>query len=123
MLTFHDISSREARQPLDEIINRTFPIIQPIITQLQDNNQIEAALILRQCCKIFWSYTQYALPLNTQSQVDVGLWFNIMGKLMIKRLPEASEGLEPYGQPVDDDDRRNWPWWKVCLVYLCSMVK
>ena len=109
----HIFNNREARQPLDEIINRSFPIIQPIITHLQENNQLEAAVILRLCMKIFWSYTHYALPLHTQSQIDVTLWFNIMSKLMLKRLPEAVEGIEPFGQPVDEDERRKWPWWKV----------
>lgn len=95
------------------MINSTFPLIQPIVLQIQDNNHIEAALIMKLCVKIFFSYTQYALPTSTDSVVDVALWFNFLGKILGKRLPEASEGIEPLGQPIDEESRLRWPWWKV----------
>ncbi len=73
-------------------------------------------MILKLCVKTFYSYVLYALPTISNSAVDVNLWFNLIGKLLGKRLPEASEGIEPFGQPTDPDDRLKWPWWKVILV-------
>jgi len=40
--------------------------------------------------------------------VDVGFWFDLIGDLLGRRLPEASEGIEPLGQPEDADERANW---------------
>lgn len=57
----------------------------------------------------------YCLPTSNEvnSLFDVNFWFDVIGKLFEKRLPEASEGIEPFGQPLHPDERRIWPWWKV----------
>ena len=104
---------REARQPLNDLIQIVFPTLQELMTQVLDNNTIEAAQVMRVCLKIFWSSTQYQLP-DVQG-VDVNLWFHILASLMDKKLPEASEGLEPAGQPLDVEERVSWPWWKVII--------
>jgi hypothetical protein len=109
-LIFH----REERQPLHEIIEHLFPILQELITHILENNSIEAAHVLRVCFKIFWSSTQYALPPPTG--VNVNLWFHAMATILNKTLPENSEGIEPFGQPESVDERNEWPWWKVSFV-------
>ncbi len=77
------------------------------------NNSIEAAQVMRLCLKIFWSSTLYVLPIV--SGVDVNLWFQIISEVLNKHLPESSEGLEPFNQPTDPDERKVWPWWKVAF--------
>jgi importin-7 len=89
----------------------SFPLIQLLMSQILDNNSLEAAHVMRVCLKIFWSSTQYALPPVTG--VDVNFWFHSLATLLSKRLPEASEGLEPAGQPISIEERNDWPWWKV----------
>lgn len=69
-------------------------------------------MVQRVCFKVFWSCTQYALP-PLSAGIDVNLWFRVMAHLLEKRLPEASEGVEPAGQPTSVDDRNAWPWWKM----------
>jgi hypothetical protein len=99
------------RQPLNDIIQVTFPYLQQLMTSILDNNSIEAAQVQRLCLKVFWSSTHNALPSVTG--VDVNLWFQMMAHLLNKNLPEASENIEPYGQPISVDERNSWPWWKV----------
>lgn len=111
VVKIYEFKHKEARLPLDNLIQAIFPTLQELMTQILENNSIEAAQVMRVCLKIFWSSTQYALP-NVQG-VDVNLWFHILGQLLDKKLPEASEGLEPSGQPQDIEERNNWPWWKV----------
>ena len=111
----YEFKQRGQRDVLNAIIESLFPILQPLISQLVDNNAIEAAHIMRVSCKIFWSCTQYALPETTT--VDVSLWFQLLTRMLEKKLPEASEGIEPLGQPVDPSERRQWPWWKVCITH------
>lgn len=50
---------REARQPLNDLIQVVFPTLQQLMTQVLENNTIEAAQVMRVCLKIFWSATQY----------------------------------------------------------------
>jgi hypothetical protein len=56
---------------------------------------LEAAHVMRLCLKIFWSATIYTLP--TVQGIDVNSWFQIIGHILQKNLPEASEGQEPAG--------------------------
>eukprot|EP01035_Chromulina_nebulosa_P019648 gene19648-25562_t len=112
----YEFRQKDNRADVDNIIVQTFPFIQDLLTRLVDHNSIEAAVILRICFKIFWSYIIYVLPSSTSPAstiVNVPLWFNTIGKIVEKRLPEASEGIEPLGQPISPDERRQWPWWKL----------
>jgi hypothetical protein len=59
----------------------------------------------------------YSLPLAVP-EVDLNFWFKALGHLLQKPLPEAHEGLEPFGQPISVDERTAWPWWKVCFTIL-----
>eukprot|EP01039_Chlorochromonas_danica_P004922 gene4922-5403_t len=107
----YEYKDDEARQPLNDILQALFPFLQELMKQILSNNSIEAAQVMRLCLKIFWSATNYTLPLV--QGVDVSLWFTIIGEIMAKRLPEASEGIEPLGQPTAPEERKQWPWWKL----------
>lgn len=100
------------------------------MTNIVENNSLEAAHVMRLCLKIFHSSVLYSLPVElsvsngvlVHSSMDFALWFSLIAKLLEKPLPEASEGKEPFGQPMDEDERRLWPWWKVCFcIYLISL--
>jgi hypothetical protein len=104
-------SKGELRQPLNDMLIIALPLLQSLMTSIITNNSIEAAQVMRLCFKIFWSSTVYLLPYVPGC--DVNLWFTMITELMNKRLPEASENLEPYGQPTDPSDRKVWPWWKL----------
>ena len=103
------------RQPLLDTLQYCFPHLQALFTAILHNNSVEAAQVMRLCLKIFWSSTVYQLP--KISGVDVNLWFHFVAEIMNKRLYEASENIEPLGQPADKDERKNWPWWKVSLCF------
>ena len=55
--------------------------------------------------------------------IDVNAWFQIIGHILQKELPEASEGKEPSGQPLSLEDRKVWPWWKVRCTYMKNLFK
>jgi importin-7 len=111
MLSF---AYRDERLPLLHIVEMSFPCLQNLMSSILENNSIEAAHVLRICLKVFWSCTQYKLPIV--AGVDVNLWFHVLSTLLNKRLPEASEGLEPADQPTDIEERNAWPWWKVSVL-------
>ncbi len=86
------------------------------MTNIINNNSIEAAQTMKVCLKIFHSSTIHALP--KVEGVDVNLWFSLIGKILEKPLPEASEGIEPLNQPISKEEKTQWPWWKVILLYI-----
>ena len=133
----YEYKPREERGPLNEIVRTAFPLLLPLGQQLSADNMhsLEAAMMLKQILKIFWSSTQFFLPGASHdsippstsgasapnSEYAIGLsrpdqlqpWFDILTRALQKPLPEASTGLEPRNQPVDVDARNAWPWWKV----------
>jgi len=107
----YEYKQKEDREPLNAIVQVTFPCLQQLMTHVSQHNSIEAAQVMKMCLKIFWSATMYQLP--QVSGVDVNLWFQLVGQVIDKPLPEASEGVEPLGQPTDREERAAWPWWKL----------
>jgi importin-7 len=111
----YEYKSKEQRGPLNEIVQASFPLLLPLAQELSrlDQHSLEAAMMLKQVLKIFWSSTQFYLP-NGDSRPDhLQPWFDILTRALAKPLPEASTGLEPRNQPVDLEQRKAWPWWKV----------
>jgi hypothetical protein len=77
---------------------------------LLNYNTLEAALMMKMICKIFWAATQMTLGKWAQDEAVILPWMEALNTLFVKPLPEASEGLEPAGQPEDVTDRLAWPW-------------
>jgi hypothetical protein len=119
----YEYKSRDQRGPLNEIVHKAFPMLLPLAQRLSDPNEhsLEAAMMLKQILKIFWSSTQFYLPGGDGKTPSPALanpealqpWFDIMCAALKKPLPEASTGLEPRGQPTSVEERNAWPWWKV----------
>lgn len=113
----YEYKAKDQRGPLNDIVNQLFPLILPLAQRLSDPNThaLEAALMLKQILKIFWSSTQFFLPTSGPviSPESIQPWFVVIRSVLAKPLPEANEGLEPAGQPTSVEDRNAWPWWKV----------
>jgi len=110
----YEYKKRDSRGPLDEIVKKTFPLLLSLIQNLLStkNYSLESALMMKQCLKIFWSCTQFFLS-NDFTMSSIAPWFEIFRQMMQLKLPEASENVPPYNQPVDIDERDAWPWWKL----------
>jgi hypothetical protein len=113
----YEYKSKEQRGPLNDIVQQSFPLLLPLGQRLSSPNEhsLEAAMMLKQILKIFWSSTQFYLP--TQSLQDlsnqISPWFDVLEAVVSKKLPEASENLPPFHQPTTVEERNAWPWWKV----------
>jgi len=119
----YEYKSRDQRGPLNEIVLKSFPLLLPLAQRLSNPNEhsLEAALMLKQILKIFFSSTQFYLPGEAGESKPSPLaneqvmqpWFDVLQASLSKPLPEANTGQEPLNQPTDVDDRNAWPWWKV----------
>ena len=121
----YEYKSKEQRGPLNDIVLQSFPLLLPLAQRLSGTNEhsLEAAMMLKQILKIFWSSTQFYLPSGVggndggggggggQSTAEnaggaafrpekMQPWFDILRAVLIKPLPEASTGLEPRNQPT-----------------------
>jgi hypothetical protein len=119
----YEYKSKDQRGPLNEIVKQAFPLLLPLAQRLSvpEEHSLEAAMMLKQILKIFWSSTQFYLPggegngpspalSNPQSMQP---WLDILQRTLVKPLPEASSGQEPKSQPTSVEERNAWPWWKV----------
>mmetsp|Transcript_46986 Transcript_46986/g.69588 ORF Transcript_46986/g.69588 Transcript_46986/m.69588 type:complete len:1060 (+) Transcript_46986:78-3257(+) len=109
----YEYKSKEQRGPLNEIVTQSFPLLLPLSQRLStpEEHSLEAALMLKQMLKIFWSSTQFYLPSVSPDQIQP--WFDVLHSVLAKPLPEASTGQEPVNQPITIEERNAWPWWKV----------
>eukprot|EP00584_Thalassiosira_punctigera_P008909 CAMPEP_0172545150 /NCGR_PEP_ID=MMETSP1067-20121228/15144_1 /TAXON_ID=265564 ORGANISM="Thalassiosira punctigera, Strain Tpunct2005C2" /NCGR_SAMPLE_ID=MMETSP1067 /ASSEMBLY_ACC=CAM_ASM_000444 /LENGTH=1077 /DNA_ID=CAMNT_0013331839 /DNA_START=115 /DNA_END=3348 /DNA_ORIENTATION=+ len=124
----YEYKSREQRGPLNQIVVLSFPLLLPLAQRLSGPNEhsLEAAMMLKQILKIFWSSTQFYLPNGNNGDGSASgvpspalanpdalePWFEVLKAVLTKPLPEASTGLEPKGQPISKEERNAWPWWK-----------
>jgi importin-7 len=119
----YEYKSKDQRAPLNAIVQQSFPMLLALAQRLSDPNEnsLEAAMMLKQIFKIFWSSTQFYLPGGEGNNPSPALshpealqpWFDILCFALKKTLPEATSGLEPRGQPTSVEERNAWPWWKV----------
>ena len=58
----YEYKMKAQRGPMNEIVQTAFPVLQRLMVQILDHPQLEAAQVMHQCLKIFWSATMYSLP-------------------------------------------------------------
>lgn len=58
----YEFKDKEYRQPLNDMLQITFPYLQQLLGAVIAHNSLEAAHVMRLCLKIFWSATNYTLP-------------------------------------------------------------
>lgn len=115
----YEFKPREQRGPLNEIVNLSFPLLLPLAQRLvsSNDNSIEAAMMLKQILKIFWSSTQFYLPGSSDGTVHQGApslsnpqamqpWFDVLNQALARPIPEEI-------QPHSVEERNAFPWWKV----------
>lgn len=115
LIKLYEYKTDQDRHPLEMIVKTTFPHIRVLFQQLLANNTIEAARMIKLICRAFHCATQFAIPkclIEDPSLTELFAWIQLFKQFLAKPLPEASENLQPAGQPVDEDERNQWPWWK-----------
>ena len=90
----YEYKSKEQRGPLNDIAQQSFPLLLPLAQRsiAPEEHSLEAATMLKQILKIFWSSTQFYLPQIDAQQIQP--WFDVLQAVMAKVLPEAFTGLE-----------------------------
>lgn len=108
-----DFDVQQKMEPLHKLVEAVFPMLLNMVTQLQTNNSVEAATMTHLILKTYWSCVKTNLPPYVAKTENVVAWMNLFRLVISKPLPEANEGGEPAGQPTDEEERNQWPWWKL----------
>jgi hypothetical protein len=117
----YEFKPTEKRGPLNMIVDTLFPLLLQVFKVLLAHNSVEAAHVLHVLCKIYWSGVQFIVPTTLQDPACLAAWMECFHALLMKKLPEASEGVEPLGQPTEIADRMEWPWWKA-KKWICQIT-
>ncbi|KAJ0395032.1 hypothetical protein ATCC90586_005057 [Pythium insidiosum] len=104
--------SEERMAPLFALAETIFPMLREMLAQLINNNAIESAMMIHLILKTYWSCVKAHLVPHLASVDNVLAWNQLFGTILAKHFPEPNEAGEPAGQPVDEEARNNWPWWK-----------
>ncbi len=115
----YEFKPKDDRGPLNDIVAQAFPLLLPLAQHLCSPSELslEAAMMLKQILKIFWSSTQFYLPgdgtagavnnhLSMSNPASIQPWFDVIQAALAKPLPEDI-------QPKTAEERNSWPWWKV----------
>eukprot|EP00501_MAST-03F_sp_TOSAG23-6_P001246 GSMAST32.ASY1.ANO1.1292.1 assembled CDS len=101
------------RQAMELMVDTSFPVLQQIVQAYMNSDNPAHAEILKICCKTYWSAMQYCVNKFVSNTTLLQSWMGMFNTMLAKPLPEASEGLQPAGQPTALEERREWIWWKL----------
>jgi len=104
----YEFKDEDERQPIQEVVNLTFPALLQIFQHLlkMESAAVELADLMKLICKTFWSTTYLDIPQHLLQPPVFMAWMAAFEELVLKPVP-----LE--GQPEDADLRKAWPWWKL----------
>lgn len=95
----------DRREPLQHIIEQTFPTIQAICNNLVVMDDLDAALMMKTSLKIYHASIQVDLPKSLQDSKAMVPWGTLFLQLIEKRIP-----LECL--PQNSAEREAYPWGK-----------
>ena len=103
----YEFRDSESRQPLDAVVEQTFPTLLRMLQSIVRSGTAatEAAEIIKLICKTFWSATYIALPPALRDPAHFGAWMEGIFVVINQPVPAA-------GEPEDHYERQKWPWWK-----------
>ncbi|KAM3567769.1 hypothetical protein VYU27_010091, partial [Nannochloropsis oceanica] len=111
----YEYKPQDRRRPFNKIITATFPSLYSLFKSILDNDSLESAEIQKLLLKILWSATQLSIP-SSLSNHTLLQWMELVGHVLAKDLPDDK-------QPLDEDERKRWPWWKAKKWAACIAVR
>jgi hypothetical protein len=89
------------------------------LCQLNDDPSDLSVLCQKQILKIFFTFTQFILPLDVLDKHSVGNWIEISNAILTRAVPDNVE-------QIDKDERPELSWWKVkkwAIRIMCRMFE
>jgi importin-7 len=103
--SFLRYSNKDKRTPLYEAMNLLFPQLYQLACGIWHEESEESVVLQKQILKIFFSFTQYTLPLELISKQFFQQWMDLVRITVEKEVPAVVSSLS-------DEDKANTVWWK-----------
>ncbi|XP_067646959.1 importin-7 [Eurosta solidaginis] len=101
----YEYKRSEERVPLNEAMNLLLPMIYQLMINLMNDQSEQSMLLQKQILKIYYALTQYTLPLDLITKETFSQWMEICRQIAERPLPDCSH--------IDDEEKPEFPWWKV----------
>ncbi|XP_036342892.1 importin-7-like, partial [Rhagoletis pomonella] len=101
----YEYKRSEERVPLNEAMNLLLPMIYQLMVNLMNDQSEQSMLLQKQILKIYYALTQYTLPLDLITKETFSLWMEICRQIAERPIPDCSH--------IDDEEKPEFPWWKV----------
>jgi len=100
-------SKPEQREPFNEVVARTLPVVQQLFEGLMSQNQTnpEAAMLIKLCCKIYLQAIMMGLPPTAAEPQRLQTWVKLSATVLLKSVPEGEQPGTPGADP-------KFGWWK-----------
>lgn len=100
----YEYRKKEERGPLYEAMKMLLPQVYHVTSQCSNNNSQQATEIRKMILKIFFSLTQYTLPLELLNQSVFTQWMEVCNSTLVSPVPDSEH--------VDVNERPTLIWWK-----------
>ncbi|XP_065333420.1 importin-7 [Cloeon dipterum] len=100
-----EYSNKDKRTPLYEAMNLLFPQLYQLACSIWHEETVESVFIQKQILKIFYSFTQYSLPLELITNQFFQQWMDLVRIMIEKEVPAAVDSLS-------NEDKAASVWWK-----------
>lgn len=103
----YEYKKKEERAPLNDAMNLLLPMIHKIIAGTIPDQSAQMTEVKKAILKIFYSLTQYILPLDLISKEFFMNWMEILKSIVELDIPP-----EAVSEDIDDEDKPSLIWWK-----------
>ncbi|XP_059474661.1 importin-7 isoform X2 [Neocloeon triangulifer] len=101
----YEYSNKEKRTPLYEAMNLLFPQLYQLACGIWNEDTEESTVLQKQILKIFFSFTQYTLPLELITKQFFQQWMDLVRIMVNKEVPAVVDSLS-------DEDKADTACWK-----------
>ena len=105
LVKVYEYKKKEERTPLYDAMKLLLPQCLNVTNQCRGNASQGATEIRKQILKIFYSFTQYVLPLELLNNESFASWMEVCNAAIAAEIPAHVE-------QVDKDERPALIWWK-----------
>ena len=77
-----------------------------LLISLLPNGSADSGEMQKMICKIFWSATEFSIPVYVQQPEIFQQWMTLFNQILSSPVPTV-------GMPDDAEERNGWAHWKV----------
>ncbi len=102
----YEYKSIKDREPYHNAMRILLPMFQERLASISQDQSDLSVLTQKQILKIFFTFTQFVLPLDVLDKNSMASWIEICNMILTRPVPDHVE-------QIDVDERPELSWWKI----------